>query len=99
MRFNLIDPRTNRNSFISNNSALNTRTTKKSEVYTYMRGCKIPPIVLNKRVAVHNGCMFVSFIVKQWMIGKKFGVFARTKKLGTKIHEKKKKGKGKTSKK
>jgi ribosomal protein S19 len=99
MRFNLIDPRTKRRSFLSGNLNSNARVTKKSEVYTYLRGCKIPPSVKDKRVAVYNGFYFSSFIVKPWMIGYKFGVFSRTKKLGTKIHEKKKKGKGKVSKK
>lgn len=96
---NLVDPRTLRSSFISNKPTANSRVTKASDIYTYLRGAPIPPIALGKRVAVYNGFTFVSFIVKRWMLGKKFGVFARTKKLGRAIHEAKNKGKKKTKKK
>jgi ribosomal protein S19 len=89
MRFNLVDPRTKRSSFLSGKLNSNARVTKKSEIYTYLRGCKIPQSAKEKRVAVYNGQYFASFIVKPWMIGHKFGAFSRTKKLGTKITRKK----------
>jgi ribosomal protein S19 len=99
MLFNIIDPRINRTSFLSNKAPVNAKFTKKSAVYTYLRASRIPLNVLNKRVAVYNGSTFISFIVKPFMLNYKFGVFSRTKKLGGKIHEKIKKAKNKSKKK
>lgn len=72
--------------------------TKNIAAHTYLRGVRIPSSVLSKRVAVFNGKYFSSFIVKRMMIGRKFGEFSVTKKLGRTIHikkEKKKKGRKK----
>lgn len=63
------------------------------EAHTYLRGARIPQKSLGKRVAVYNGKSFKSFIVKPFMIGRKFGEFVLTKKLGRVIHKKKKKKK------
>lgn len=45
---------------------------------------------LNKRVLVHNGLRFVSILIREAMLGYKFGEFVITKSLGSKIHSKKK---------
>lgn len=46
---------------------------------------------LNKRVLIHNGRRFISLLIKESMLGYKFGEFVVTKQLGGKIHSKKKK--------
>jgi len=56
--------------------------------HTYRRNSSIPTTVLGKRVAVFNGLTFMSFLVRDWMLGRKFGEFVLTKRLGSKIHEK-----------
>lgn len=68
---------------------------KSIAAHSYLRGVRIPSFVLNKRIGVFNGKNFSSFIVKRMMIGRKFGEFSLTKKLGRTIHIKKKKGKQK----
>jgi len=84
-----------RPSFLTPPPEMAQRRIKPSEAHTYLRSAPIPLIAVNKRVAVYNGFQFTSFIVKPWMVGKPFGVFSLTKKLGRQIHfKKKKKGKG-----
>jgi len=85
----LNDLRVLRSSFFSLKSNVNSKKTKASVVYTYLRRALITPNLLGKRVAVYNGFKFISFIIKDWMIGQPFGVFSLTKKLGQKIHQKK----------
>jgi ribosomal protein S19 len=85
------DLRVFRSSFFSSKFNINSKKTKLSEVYTYLRDAHITPHLIGKRVAVYNGFKFNSFIVKEWMVGKCFGVFSLTKKLGSNIHTKKKK--------
>jgi small subunit ribosomal protein S19 len=46
---------------------------------------------LNKRVLVYSGLRFVSILIREIMVGHKFGEFVVTKSLGGKIHTKKKK--------
>lgn len=58
------------------------------DAHTYLRGMFIIPELLGKRVAVYNGKIFSSFIVKDFMLGRKFGEFVLTKKLGDAIHAK-----------
>jgi len=80
------DPRLQRNSFlISPNNIANNRVV---DAHTYLRNAVIPLTVLDKRVAVYNGKLFTSFIVRKFMIGRKFGEFSLTKKLGVDIHAK-----------
>jgi len=38
-------------------------------------------------VAIYNGKKFVSIIIRPLMLGLKFGEFALTKKLGSRIHK------------
>lgn len=45
---------------------------------------------LNKRFIVYNGHRFVSLLIKDFMLGHKVGEFIVTKRLGKKIHFKKK---------
>lgn len=89
------DPRLNRKSFYS--AVNNVHGNRVVDAHTYLRGAFIPPDLLDKRVAVYNGKTFFSFIVKKFMLGRKFGEFVLTKKLGDSIHakirEKKKKKK------
>lgn len=80
------DPRLNRNSFFSQvNNVQNNRVV---DAHTYLRSAFITSNLLNKRVGVYNGKHFCSFIVHEFMIGRKFGEFALTKRLGEQIHEK-----------
>jgi len=62
------------------------KTNKIAEAHTYLRRSRIPGHALDKRVAVHNGYTFHSFVVKPWMLNHRFGEFVVTKKLGTLIH-------------
>jgi len=55
------------------------------------RGLTITLAFLNKRVLVYNGLRFISIVVKESMLGYKFGQFVLTKSLGVGIHTKKKK--------
>lgn len=87
------DPRLNRNSFLT--STNNVQGNRVVFAHTYLRGARIPLKVLDKRVAVYNGRNFSSFIVRKFMLGRKFGEFALTKRLGEVIHEKIKKKKKK----
>lgn len=44
---------------------------------------------LNRRVLIYNGLKFISIIIKENMIGHKFGEFVLTKKIGAQIHSNK----------
>lgn len=92
MKHKIIDPRIFRDSF---NNPPNSFERKPSICHTYLRGARIPLSCLSKRVSCYNGQKFLSFIVRPFMIGRKFGEFCLTKRLGAKIHEKKKKKKKK----
>jgi len=59
----------------------NNKIYKKSSVITLE--------FLNKRVLVYNGNKFISLLVKESMLGHRFGEFVLTKSLGSKIHVKK----------
>lgn len=45
---------------------------------------------LNKRFLVYNGHRYVSLLIKDFMLGYRIGEFVTTKRLGKKIHLKKK---------
>lgn len=99
------DPRLNRASFGSSidiGSTTSAKTTNKrikiktANFHTHLRAAIIPSSTINQRVAVHMGNSFKSFVVQKFMIGRHFGEFSLTKKLGKYIHtHKKKKKKGK----
>jgi len=55
----------------------------------YKKSSIITMEFLNKRVLVYNGNKFVSLLVKESMLGHRFGEFILTKSLGSKIHVKK----------
>jgi len=56
-------------------------------ILIYSRSSIITPFFLGKRIAIYNGNKFVSIIVRPLMVGSKFGEFAITKKLGSRIHK------------
>src|SRR5690554_1483461 len=60
---------------------------KRSDFYIWARRALVTDKFVGKRVAVHNGRRFLSFIVRKSMIGYKFGEFSLTKKIGA-IHKK-----------
>ncbi len=68
---------------------------KKNFYYIWNRNSTIPNFFLNKRICVHAGKKYASFIVKKDMINHKFGEFALTKIIGKKIHINKRKTKKK----
>lgn len=66
---------------------------KENEYFIWGRGSNISKFFVDKRICVHNGLKYHSFIVTKKMINHKFGEFAITKKLGQKIHKDSKKNK------
>ena len=59
---------------------------KRSDFYIWTRRAIVTNKFVGKRVAVHNGRRFLSFIVRKSMIGYKFGEFSLTKKIAP-IHK------------
>lgn len=51
----------------------------KKKIYIYNRNSVITSIFINKRVFIHNGKIFIPVVIKQTMIGFKFGEFAYTR--------------------
>jgi len=77
---------------------LNLKVNIFKKPYLYARNSTIINSYIGKRVYVHTGKSFFSFLVRPLMVGHKFGEFAVTKRLGSLIHENiKKKKKGKKS--
>jgi small subunit ribosomal protein S19 len=68
---------------------------KQIDYFIWNRNSEIPAFFLNRRVGVHNGRKFLTYIIKKNMLGHKFGEFSITKPMGKKIHLKKKKKKRK----
>jgi small subunit ribosomal protein S19 len=62
-------------------------------IEVWSRNSVILPEFLGFFFIVHNGHVFQKLLVKQNMLGKKFGEFAITKRIGTNIHYPKKKKK------
>lgn len=60
---------------------------KKNDYFIWIRNSNIPIHFINRRICVHNGLKYHSFIVNSNMINHRFGEFAITKKLGPKIHK------------
>jgi small subunit ribosomal protein S19 len=59
---------------------------KTIEYFIWNRGSEIPAFFANRRVAVHNGRRFLTFMITKNMVGHKFGEFSITKAIGKKIH-------------
>lgn len=57
-----------------------------SSLNTKLRNSTITNIFLDKKLRVHNGLKFVSFLVTDKMLGKKLGEFSISKVLGTDIY-------------
>jgi len=66
------------------------RKFSRSIVKIYDRGSTILPIFIGQRVLVHQGMRFVKYLIKDYMVGHKFGEFALTKHIGERIHISKK---------
>jgi small subunit ribosomal protein S19 len=62
----------------------------RSIVKIYDRGSTILSAFVGQRVLVHQGMRFVKYLIKDYMIGHKFGEFALTKHIGERIHATKK---------
>lgn len=93
---NYINPRIFNSDDVVSEKLLPAKYAKKKIYYfIWDRGSTIPQFFLNKRICVHNGRKFLSFIVKKDMINHKFGEFSLPKILGKKIHINKKKSKKK----
>jgi ribosomal protein S19 len=60
---------------------------------TVCRKDKVTKIFLRRVVKIHNGKFYKSFSITKDSLHQKYGALFNTKKLGSKIHEKKKKGK------
>jgi ribosomal protein S19 len=69
------------------------KQTKSSEFTIWPRNLIIIKELIGLRIAVYNGRHMHSFMVKPQMVGFPLGSFSLTKKLGYKIHLKKKKNK------
>jgi len=54
--------------------------------FSQRRDFLILPHYLNKTFCVYNGKEYVSFVIKDTMIGHRLGEFVTTKKLGSSIH-------------
>jgi ribosomal protein S19 len=74
------------------------KQTKNSAFTLWARNLIIIKELIGLRIAVYNGYHMHSFIVKPQMVGFPLGSFSLTKKLGYKIHLKKKKNKKKKKK-
>jgi ribosomal protein S19 len=52
----------------------------------YDKASTIPPFLKNKRVLLHNGKGYISFLIKEHHIGRKFNQFIVCKRTGSSIH-------------
>jgi len=59
----------------------------------YKKANYIIPSMLNRRIHIYNGKKPTAVLIKKTMLGLRLGEFIVTKKLGTKIHLRKKKKK------
>jgi ribosomal protein S19 len=59
----------------------------------------VPSSYVKKRVGIYTGKYYHSINIHRFMVGRRFGEFAVTKRLGPSIHIKQKKGKKQRSKK
>jgi len=54
--------------------------------YIWNRSAVIPKFYVKKRIGIYTGRMYHSLIIRRFMVGRRFGEFSVTKKLGTSIH-------------
>ena len=54
--------------------------------YIWNRSAIIPKFYVKKRIGIYTGRMYHSLIIRRFMIGRHFGEFAITKRLGFGIH-------------
>ena len=54
--------------------------------YIWKRSALISKFYLHKRVGIHTGRLYHSIMIHRFMIGRRFGEFAVTKRLGSFIH-------------
>jgi len=64
-----IDPRLNRNLFISRPPYGDKKRRQPAVIHTHLRGTTIPPSFVNNRIAVHTGNVFRCFVCRRFMIG------------------------------
>jgi ribosomal protein S19 len=57
-----------------------------AKLHFYTKTSPILPSLVGKRVWVYNGKIFFSFLVRNYMVGFKLGIFILTKKGGSTIH-------------
>lgn len=69
------------------------RLNKTTSVKIYDKSSLIPEILLGRRILVHTGKRMVSFLVRDFHVGRKFSYFFMYKATGSIIHKPKKKGK------
>lgn len=74
-------------------SGTNGRLSKTTPLKIYDKSSTIPEVLLGRRVLVHTGKRMVSFLVRDFHIGRKFSYFFMYKSTGSLIHKPKKKGK------
>ena len=68
-----------------------TNMLKNKKIFNiWHRSSTIPFSFLNKKFKVHNGIWLLTLNVKSLMIGRKFGEFSFSKRLGRDIHFKQK---------
>lgn len=80
-------------SMISLMAGVEERLPKKASVKVYDKASVIPEVLLGQRILVHTGKRMVSFLVRDFHIGRKFSYFFMYKSTGSSIHKPKKKGK------
>jgi len=61
--------------------------------YFWVKNSTVPKFLRKKRIAVYNGFLFHSFIVRPYMVQRRIGEFVLTKLIGTSIHRRKKRKK------
>lgn len=58
-----------------------------SKLSFYTKNLTILPSLVGKRVWVYNGRIFFTFLIRNYIVGFKFGMFILTKKGGSAIHK------------
>lgn len=96
---NLIKPEIMSRKFLKQHSLeillIAKQLTADEPIEVWSRRSYISSEFLGFHFLVYNGHVYQKIIVNEDMIGKKFGEFAATKRIGTKIHDVKKKKKKK----
>jgi ribosomal protein S19 len=61
----------------------------RSRINIYARRSAIPRVFMGRVIHIYTGKQFFNTYVHRWMVGRKFGEFATTKRLGATIHDSK----------